>query len=429
VAKKVKRSNCKLPKSTLILVALLVSMLPAAGVRGQVPGERPPSNILKLSQPAMDEGRRALEMEDHVAVRAAVAKAISVLGPWAGNPETATRYYPPIVTAPFDAAKAREWWLREIDRGKRGLPWENNPTGDPRAMQAGLRQAAFPLDGLARTALLTPEHREELTTQVRVGADWLIKLQHPSGVFPFPIGPGLNPRDKVGSIVAKAILEHPEIVVNDWIPDDRTDGGLQFDNGLCGKALLSAWELTRDERYLAAARRAGDWAITRPLVSNWNYNAFSVGLLARLAEVTQEGERATYLAAAVKKAEVGVLPGQMPGGRWFDAHNACAVYHNILLRELLELLHVLPADHVFRPTLLDAVKRGLNQAAEETLSHGFTGTWTDNFARGLLWIGENRSWRDAMNVNLNASGKNGAPTPGFAILPVLEGIQKQASKP
>jgi hypothetical protein len=86
-------------------------------------------------------------------------------------------------------------------------------------------------------------------------------------------------------------------------------------------------------------------------------------------------------------------------------------------------------DHVFRPTLLDAVKRGLNQAADETLSHGFTGTWTDNFARGLLWIGENRSWRDAMNVNLNASGKNGAPTPGFAILPVLEGIQKQASKP
>ena len=429
MANQVKRSHCKLPKSTLILVVLLLSMLPDASVRGQVPGERPPANILKLAQPALDEGRSALEAEDQVAVRAAVAKAISVLGPWAGNPETATRYYPPIVTAPFDAAKAREWWLREIDRGKRGLPWENNPTGDPRAMQAGLRQAAFPLDGLARTALLTPEHREELTTQVRVGADWLIKLQHPSGVFPFPIGPGLNPRDKVGNIVAKAIQEHPEIVVNDWIPDDRTDGGLQFDNGLCGKALLSAWELTRDERYRAAARKAGDWAITRPLVSNWNYNAFSVGLLARLAEVTQEEERATYLAAAVKKAEAGVLPGQMPGGRWFDAHNACAVYHNILLRELLELLHVLPADHVFRPTLLDAVKRGLNQAADETLSHGFTGTWTDNFARGLLWIGENRSWRDAMNVNLNASGKNGAPTPGFAILPVLEGIQKQASKP
>ena len=404
-------------------------MLPEADVRAQVPGERPPANMLKLAKPALEEGRHALKTEDHVAVRAAVVKASSVLGPWAGNPETATRYYPPIVTAPFDTAKAREWWLREIDRGKRGLPWVKNPTGDPRVMQAGLREAAFPLDGLARTALLFPELREALTTQVRVGADWLIKLQHPSGVFPFPVGPGLNPRDKVGKIVARAIQEYPEIVVNDWIPDDKTDGGLQFDNGLCGRALISAWELTRDEKYLAAARRAGDWAITRPLVSNWNYNAFSVGLLARLAEVTQEEERATYLAAAVKKAEAGVLPGQMPGGRWFDAHNACAVYHNILLRELLELLHVLPADHVFRPTLLDGVKRGLNQAADETLAHGFTGTWTDNFARGLLWIGENRSWRDAMNVNLNASGKNGAPTPGFSILPVLEGIQKQSPKP
>ena len=429
MANQVKRSHCKLPKSTLSLVALLVSMLPEADVRAQVPGERPPAKILRLAQPALDESRRALETEDHVAVRAAVVKAISVLGPWAGNPETATRYYPPIVTAPFDAAKAREWWQREIDRGKRGLPWVKNPTGDPRVMQAGLRQAAFPLDGLARTALLFPEHRDELTTQVRVGADWLINLQHPSGVFPFPIGPGLNPQDKVGKIVEKAMLEHPEIVVNDWIPDDKTDGGLQFDNGLCGRALVSAWELTRDEKYLAAARRAGDWAITRPLVSNWNYNAFSVGLLARLAEVTQEEEREKYLAAAVKKAEVGVLPGQLSGGRWFDAHNACAVYHNILLRELLELLHVLPADHVFRPTLLDGVKRGLNQAADETLAHGFTGTWTDNFARGLLWIGENKVWRDALNVNLNASGKNGAPTPGFAILPVLEGVLTQEPKP
>lgn len=52
-----------------------------------------------------------------------------------------------------------------------------------------------------------------------------------------------------------------------------------------------------------------------------------------------------------------------------------------------------------------------------------------DFARGLFWIGENRSWRDALNVNLNASGKNGAPTPGFAILPVLEGILKQEPKP
>jgi hypothetical protein len=35
--------------------------------------------------------------------------------------------------------------------------------------------------------------------------------------------------------------------------------------------------------------------------------------------------------------------------------------------ELLESLHALPADHVFSPTLLDAVKRGLNQAPDESI--------------------------------------------------------------
>lgn len=405
-------------------IALLVATLCTGGcfLIAAEPGKRPPREVLQRARPALEEAKRALDAQDPAGARAAVGKAITALGPWAGNPETATRYYPPVVTSPFSTAKAADWWLNEVGRGLRRLPWLKNPTGDPRKMAAGLREAAWPIDGLARTALLFPDQRDELTKHVRAGADWLIKLQHPTGVFPFPVGPGLDPREKVGHIVARAIREHPEIVVNDWIPDDFSDGGLQFDNGLCGSALVSAWSLTKDARYLAAARKSGDWAITRPLVPNWNYNAFSVGLLARLATATGD---AKYLAAAVQKADAGVLPGQMPGGRWFDAHNACAVYHNILLRELLELLHALPPQHAFRPSLLDAITRGLNQAAEETLSHGFTGTWTDNFARGLQWVGETRKWRDALNVNLNASGKNGAPTPGFSIIAVLEEAGKR----
>jgi hypothetical protein len=433
VAKEMMRSlyaKMTIPPQTYLELPFVVIFGCGCGqLSAQAPGEVPPQSIVRLVQPALEQGRRALEDEDVASVRASVTKAIEVLGPWAGNPETATRYYPPINRSPFDPAKARQWWLKEVERGQPGLVWEKNPSGDPRQMEAGLREAAFPLDGLARTALLFPEHRDALIEKVRAGADWLVKLQHPSGVFPFPVGPGLNPRDKVGHIVARAIKEHPEIVVDGWIPDDKTDGGLQFDNGLCGKALVSAWQLTGDDRYLAAAKRAGDWTISRPLVSNWNYNAFSVGLLARLAEVSHAGNKEEYLAAAIMKAEVGVLPGQMASGRWFDSHNACAVYHNILMRELFELLHVLPVDHAFRPTLLDAIHRGLDQAADETLQHGYTGTWTDNFARGLLWIGENETWRDALNVNLNASGKNGAPTPGFAILAVLEGSQKQVPKP
>ena len=401
--------------ATVLAAAPLSHAADSAGA--PIPGQRPPREILARVRPALDAGQRALAAGDAAAVRAAVAEAVAALGPWAGNPETATRHYPPPDRAPVDLALLREPWLAEIARNLRGVPWRKNPAGNPRLMTAGLREAAVPLEALARTALLFPERRAALEPEVRAGADWLVRLQRADGGFAFPIGPALKPRDKVGEIVARAVAARPEIVVEDWIPDDPGDGGLQFDHGLCGRALVSAWELTRDPRHLAAARRAADWAVPRAMVTNWNYNAFSVGLLARVHGATGEPR---YLAAAVRKAEVGVLPGQLPGGRWFDAHNACAVYHHILLRDLLELARVLPADHTFRPALDDALRRGLDQAAGETLALGFAGTWTDNFAVALRVLGERASWRDALNVCLNAAGRGGAPGLGVASVPVLE---------
>lgn len=107
-------------------------------------------------------------------------------------------------------------------------------------MPTGLRDAAIPLDALARTALHYLDQRSQLIEHVRSGTDWLIHLQHPSGVFPFPTGLALKPKEEVGHVVARMIKKNPTMVVNDWIPSDFNDGGLQFDNGLCGRALISA---------------------------------------------------------------------------------------------------------------------------------------------------------------------------------------------
>ncbi len=406
------------------LGALLLPFAVAPALHGQTPGERPPAAVVARVRPSLEAGKRALASGDPIAIRQAVADAVAALGPWAGNPETATRYFPPPDESAFDGERLRTWWARELERGVRGVVWRKNPAGDPREMTAGLREAAWPIDALARTARLDSTRAAMLTAEARAGADWLLQRQHTSGVFPFPVGPGLKPREKVGEIVARAIRQRPEIVVDGWIPDDFGDGGLQFDNGLCGHALLSVWELTGDARYLDGARRLAAWTLRQPVVTNWNYNAFSVGFLARLGRLTGE---AASLDAAIRKADLGVLPGQLPGGRWFDAHNACAVYHNILLRELLELAHALPAQHPFRPKVIDSLTRGLDQAARETRQLGYTGTWTDNFARALLWLGENPAWRAALNVNLNAAGKNGAPTPGFSAVPVLELIAARAA--
>lgn len=91
MAEEMNRPSSTLLQSALSLVPLLYCMLSVAAVHEQVPGERPPgerppAEIGKLAKPVLEAGQRALEAEDAFAVRAAVAKAITVLGPWAGNP-------------------------------------------------------------------------------------------------------------------------------------------------------------------------------------------------------------------------------------------------------------------------------------------------------------------------------------------------------
>lgn len=80
MANQVKRPHCKLPKSTPILVALLVSMLPAADVRGQVPGERPPANILKIAQLALDFARGLLSIGENRSWRDALTVNLDASG-------------------------------------------------------------------------------------------------------------------------------------------------------------------------------------------------------------------------------------------------------------------------------------------------------------------------------------------------------------
>lgn len=404
-----------------IFAAILLALQAARGADRVQPGVPPPREVAERAKIYMEAGRRALAAMDEAGVRAACSNAAAALGPWAGNPETETKYTQPKSRKVFDAAKVRDYWLAQVGKARGRLEWDTNPSGDPKEMAAGLRAAAHPLDALARSVAFMPERKTELTKMVRDGADWLVKLQNTNGVFPMPVGSALNPRDKVGLIMERMLKQRPELLVNGWIVEFPEDGGLQFDNGLCGVALVSAWRVTKDERHLAAAKRAADWAMRQPLVPNWNYNAFSVGLLSRVATATGDEK---FLAAALDKARIGVLPGQLPDGRWFDPHNACAVYHNILLRDLLTLFETLPAEHPFRATVRDALVRGLDNAAVETVAKGSTGTWTEVFARALRHLGENAKWREALNINVQSALDGTGKNLGFDAVGVLELINE-----
>ena len=80
--------------------------------------------------------------------------------------------------------------------------------------------------------------------------------------------------------------------------------------------------------------------------------------LAKAYAITGE---ATYLEAALRKARLGVIPGQLTdgprAGRWIDPHNARPAYHYIMMRSLAQLLAVMPEDPVDRADILNALKK------------------------------------------------------------------------
>jgi hypothetical protein len=197
-----------------------------------------------------------------------------------------------------------------------------------------------------------------------------------TGVIPFPAVRGGSGRPFEVSERFLAKLENSgrlaSAVRNGWVnADPMEEGGLQFDNGLGGCALLELFVATREARYLEGARKAADWASSAPVVPNWNYNAFSLQLLARAFEVTQEEK---YLLGARRKFLMGVQPGQLSegprAGRWADGHNARPAYHYIIVRALAAFLRVIPPDDADRPAVLACLRLALRARNPEFAARG-----------------------------------------------------------
>ena len=336
-----------------------------------------PLAVVAETPPSTAALARALASEDLPAIRAAVTAGRAALGNRAGEPEVADQF----LRVPKDATllsraealhgftpyfaklEKMRWWRIGIDPTKL-----TQPLRAPAAVLAGnVASARAQLDGAERSIAVAKEAAEFLM--------WA-QEQAGTGLYPFPAARGKT--DDKAMAVAAAFLAKAEksgnldsVVRNGWAYDDLGGGGLQFDNAECGVAMFELYELTHDERVLASARKAADWAAKRPLCPNWNYNSFSVWLLAKAHAVTGE---AAYLAAAKKKGLLGVIPGQLTtgphAGRWLDPHNARPAYHYIMLRGLAQLVAVLPKDDADRAALVQSLKLGLQTRNEEILTQG-----------------------------------------------------------
>ena len=334
---------------------------------GGWPGET--ARIDKATQQKLREVAVALDAaqkaEKEADVKKAVKQAVELLGERAGLPEVADEFRPvPREVRPLERAelatayapylaliKRRKWWSRDLD---------------PTKTNHALREVASVIEGCLAARRAGVNDADDLLRIASDAGDFLLWTQEQAGtgVFPFPAvrnGKGrpfevaerfYRQAEKAGKL--------DQVIKKGWSVEDFNDGGLQFDNGLAGVAVVHLFEVTAEDRYKKAAIRAADWATTRRVVPNWNYNSFSILLLAEVYRITGDKK---YLDAARKKARLGLLPGQLTEGprkgRWFDAHNARPAYHYIMVRGLAALAAVLPKDDPDLPAVVEGLRLAL----------------------------------------------------------------------
>jgi hypothetical protein len=340
----------------------------------------------------------ALAKQDPYEIKSAVAAIHERIGKKQGVPETPDQY----TRIPFDTpllSKAEaigsmgamatyiaqhRWWRIGIDPTKL-----SSPLREPASAIIGLLafSRVSKMMNLASHALkpidssgLASAH-DGYIDAAREAGDFLLWAQAKagSGVFPFPASRGNT--DSAAFRSAARQLARAEkkglanVIKNGWAIEDHDDGGLQFDNGESGIAIFALYEATQDKKYLDAAVRSAEWAMQRPLVANWNYNSFSVRLLAHAYLVT--GNK-SFLDSAKQKAMLGVIPGQLTQGenkgRWGDAHNARPTYHYIMMDSLAELVNAMRKAKMDKDSasdsVINALRLGLTARNQDFMPNG-----------------------------------------------------------
>lgn len=370
------------------------------------PGKMSPDEAKRL-QPLAKELLAAMRSHHDKRIAEIKAEIIKNMGKYAGIPENPPDYVKPNENQP-DFAKVEALWLKSFERMKRRNGWNQAEIAyKANKSQPRLRVSYRNAHAYFQSYEANLKDAGNFLKSAIEGTNYMLSEQTSGGVFGYPYD--LNAKDGLTAVALKIVQEGEKrgmkMTEGKWLIEDLDDGGLQFDNGEVGIGLLHAHILTGDKRYLEAARRAGDWAIKRPIVQNFNYNGFSGNLLARLYRVTGEQK---YLDAAKEKFIYGVLPGQMENGRWFDQHNASIQYHSLMMRQLIEFyLALQKAEDPLAESVKKAILTGLNNVSEEDLTYGTTKGKAhemlnlEAYVFGLLLFGNHENWERAANVNIN----------------------------
>lgn len=287
--------------------------------------------------------RRAQAAENYTEVSRIAGLLAQARGSQAGVADrvTTSTYTASSPLTPAQRTNAFEAYRRNFER--RAPAWAAS-LQRPESLNTPLRYGSSIISGCCYAAKAGAANVASLLGIAVAFAEPMLRVQElcGTGVFPFPAntsgtGDAFNAaNDALARARAQGQLHIA--VRHNWLIDDLGDGGLQFDNGNAGVAMIHLYRATGNERYLHSAQASALWAASRPSVHNWNYNSFSAYLLAEMALATNHQ---SWTTEAIKKARLGIYPGQLISGprrgRWYDAHNASLVYHHIIMRALSAL--------------------------------------------------------------------------------------------
>ncbi|MSR51941.1 MAG: hypothetical protein EXS09_01460 [Gemmataceae bacterium] len=311
---------------------------------------------------------KAMNANDIDVLGAVISESEKILGDNAGLPDV-RRKGDQAKALPVKPAGVAELFLKVIQVDPRSLKAlsSGKPVGDTLP-----RGYASVVHGCLTIRPLVEKHfRDKLEIidgLIKGCCATMIALQVQKGHFKFPDMRGKHIR--FGEMIEKIVANDPDAIEDGWLIVPDPEGGSQIDASECATALLRAGTILKNDDWKRSGLKAADWAKSAPLVSNFNYNAFSVSLLCEAHRVSGEKK---YLDAAWKKYQFGVAPGQVSNGRWIDTHNSRTVYHVLLLRSMHDLLETLPAGKD-REAVEKSARRALLALVEEAEKLGAPST-------------------------------------------------------
>lgn len=226
----------------------------------------------------------------------------------------------------------------------------------------GLLQIADNETDLARKALYQAWATRAL--------DSLATMQLQSGAFPFP---DLRPYgDPVFGPIIQNFLnacgpDSVNVLQNGWIIDDKGTGEFKFDAGVIGDAFYKAFVYTGNPQYKTVALSVAAYLKPLRFNSNFNYNTFAALGLARGFQLN--GDITSYN-RAVENLRYSVYPGQLPGGRWVDGHNANSRYHSLMIKNLEPVIQLLDVNDPEKPRLDSMMRAAVSNITSYTNTCG-----------------------------------------------------------